>query len=229
MREHYGIGKYLPPVRFDAGDAEPNHPLFERYTAIENLRHFPMVIQPEEEIILTEKIHGTNVRLGLIEGVMLAGSHGLQRKRPAPEALATHTYWFPSTLESVATLLDTLRARHRQVILFGEVYGSRVQKLDYGQKGTMGFAAFDLFTDGKYVAYDVFQDLCTTHGVPTVPELGRGLYSLEFVQSSSRGRTTLPGQHIREGVVVRPARERTDARLGRVIFKYINDDYLLNT
>ena len=227
VQEHYGIGKYLPPVKFTAGDAEPNHRLFERYTEIEHLRHFPEVIQPGEEVVVTEKIHGTNVRIGSIEGV-LAGSRGLQRQRPAPEAWATHTYWFPATLEPVIALLEALKNPHRQVILFGEVYGSRVQKLDYGQKRHLGFAAFDLYADGTYLDYETFQELCRTYGVITVPELGRGPYTLEFVKRLSSGQTTLPGTHIREGVVVKLARERSDARVGRVVFKYLNDDYLLN-
>src|SRR6266853_348129 len=91
VQAHYGIGKYLLPVKFTAGDAEPNHPLFERYTDIENLRHFPDVIQAGEDVIVTEKLHGTNVRIGSIAGTMLAGSHGLQRKRPEAEDIAdTH-------------------------------------------------------------------------------------------------------------------------------------------
>lgn len=229
VREHYGIGKYMPPVKFTAGDAEPNHALFVRYTEIEHLRHFPAVIEAHEDVIVTEKIHGTNVRLGCIDGVMLAGSHGLQRRRPVPEAMATHTYWFPATLEPVVTLLKALQVQHRQVILYGEVYGSRVQQLDYGQKRSLGFAAFDLYTDGHYLDYDAFQAVCRTYGVMTVPEIGRGRYSLAYVRSLSSGQTTLPGTHIREGVVVRLARERYDARIGRVIFKYLNDDYLLNT
>jgi RNA ligase (TIGR02306 family) len=228
VKEYYGIGKYFPPVKFMAGDAEPNHVLFERYTDMENLRHFPAVIQPGEEVILTEKVHGSNVRIGVVDGVMLAGSHGLQRKRPEPEHMETHTYWFPGTLAPVVALLDALKAQHRQVILFGEVYGSRIQKLDYGQKRGLGFAAFDLYVDGKYLDYDAFSALCRTHGVPTVPELGRGPYALDFVRSLSGGPTTLPGNHIREGVVVKLARERSDARVGRVVLKYLNDDYLLN-
>ena len=28
VREHYGIGKYRPPVKFTAGDSEAQHPLF---------------------------------------------------------------------------------------------------------------------------------------------------------------------------------------------------------
>jgi hypothetical protein len=32
--------------------------------------------------------------------------------------------------------------------------------------------------------------------------------------------------HMREGVVVKPARERTDPKVGRVILKYVSDTYL---
>ena len=92
----------------------------------------------------------------------------------------------------------------------------------------MGFAAFDLYVDGKYLDCDAFTALCGTYGVTTVPELGRGSYSLAFVRDLSSGQTTLPGTHIREGVVVRPAQERYDTKVGRVVFKYLNDDYLLN-
>lgn len=210
------------------GDAEPNHPLFERYTDSENLRHFPDVMQAGEAVIVTEKLHGTNVRIGSIAGTMLAGSHGLQRKRPEVEDCATHTSWFPATREPVVALLDALKEQHRQVMLFGEVYGSRLQKRDYGQKRGLGFVAFDLYVDGKYLDYDAFTALCGTYGVAIAPELGRGPSSLAFVRGLSSGPTTLPGTHIREGVVVKPARERYDAQVGRVVFTYLNDDYLLN-
>jgi RNA ligase (TIGR02306 family) len=228
VRDFYGIDKFMPPMKFDAGDSERNHPLFERYTEVENLRNFPNVISAGEEVIVTEKIHGTNSRIGYIEGVMLAGSRGLQRRRPEPEGIETHIYWFPSTLESVTNLLDELKAEHNQVILFGEVYGSRIQKLHYGKKGTLGFAAFDLYMDGKYLDYDAFKSLCNKHGVATVPLLGRGAYSLDFIRTLSAGQTELSDNHIREGVVVKPTQERYDPKIGRVILKYLNDAYLLN-
>jgi RNA ligase (TIGR02306 family) len=228
VKDLYGIGKFMPPVKFDAGDSERAHPLFEKYTDIENLRNFPTVISEGEEVVVTEKIHGTNARIGVVEGVLLAGSHGLQRKRPAPDKLATSLYWFPSTLATVMTLLDSLKDKQRQVILYGEVYGSRVQKLHYGKKAGLGFAAFDLLLDGRYVDYDEFKGLCEQHGVETVPALGRGPYSPELVRSLSRGRTTLQDTHIREGVVVKPVMERLDPAIGRVILKYLNDDYLLD-
>jgi RNA ligase (TIGR02306 family) len=230
VRAHYGIGKFRPPVRFSAGDAEPNHPLFQRYTDIENLRNFPDVLVPGEEVVVSEKIHGTNARIGWVEGELLAGSHGLQRKRPQPEEMASNTYWFPATLEPVQNLLDELRQQgHTVAILFGEIYGSRVQSLHYGRRDGLGFAAFDILVGEHYLDYDDFLALCGRHGVATAPILDRVPFSLERIAELSRGKTTLPDDHIREGVVVRPVKERFDQRVGgRVILKYLSDDYLLN-
>jgi RNA ligase (TIGR02306 family) len=179
--------------------------------------------------VVSEKIHGTNARIGYVEGALLAGSHGLQRKRPEPEEMATNTYWFPATLEPVRSLLDELRQQgHPVVILYGEIYGSRVQSLHYGRRDGLGFAAFDVLVDEHYLDDDDFAALCERHGVATVPILERGPFSLERIAKLSRGQTTLPDQHIREGVVVRPTAERFDPEIGRVILKYLSDDYLLN-
>ncbi len=228
VREHYLIGKFRPPVKFSAGDSEANHPLFHRYTDIENLRNFPEVFGDGEEVVLSEKIHGTNSRIGYVEGQLLAGSHGLQRQRPEPEAMASNTYWFPATLEPVMSLLDALKDTHRVVILFGEIYGSKIQKLHYGRRGGLGYAAFDLYLDERYVDHDDFVAICGRHEVAAAPLLGRGPYSLELVREHAVGKTTLDDQHIREGVVVKPAKERLDPRIGRVILKYLSDAYLLN-
>lgn len=228
VREHYGIGKFQPPVKFTAGDSEAQHPLFHRYTDIENLRDFPEVFAVGEEVVVSEKIHGTNSRIGMVEGALLAGSHGLQRRRPEPEAMATNTYWFPATQEPVMRLLEDLAERHRVVILYGEIYGSRIQKLSYGMRRGLGFAAFDLWVDERYLDPDEFAAECERHGVDTVPLLGRGPFSLDRIAELSRGKTTLPDQHIREGVVVRPVEERLDPKIGRAILKYLSDDYLLD-
>jgi len=46
-------------VRFSAGDSEPNHPLFSRYTEIENLRNFPDVLALGEDVAVTIEIEAT--------------------------------------------------------------------------------------------------------------------------------------------------------------------------
>lgn len=221
----YGATKYEPPVKLSAGDAAPAHPLFATYTEIENLRNFPDVLLPGEPVIVTEKIHGTNCRVGVVDGERMAGSKGVRRRKP--EQYSASTYWFPWSVDAVAGLLDRLAAEHTQVILFGEVYGPGVQALHYGRKD-LGFRAFDLLVDGRYLYSADFQRLCDEHGVETVPVFAEVPYSLEAVKALSAGRA-FAGDHIREGVVVKPVAERTDPKTGRVILKYISDEYLLGT
>ncbi len=228
VAEHYGVTKYQPPVKATAGDAAVAHPLFVSYTDVENLRHFPGIFPPDEQVSLTEKIHGTSCRIGIIDGEVMAGSMGLRRKRPEPDQAAASIYWAPASQPGVMALLSELAAAHKQVILFGEVYGAKVQSLGYGKPGASGFVAFDLFADGRFLDVDDFQERCKRHGVPMVPELARGPFSWDLVYAHGKGQTTLGANHIREGVVVKPLRERLDPKLGRVILKYISDDYLLN-
>lgn len=229
VKARYGIFKYIPPVRLTSGDAMNPWPLFVAYTDIENLRNYPGVLEEGEEVVVTEKIHGTNARVGIIDGERMAGSMGLRRKPPADaDAMVGHTYWFPFTRPGVVELLEAMSAQHQQVILFGEVYGSKVQDLHYGAKGRLGFRAFDLLLDGKYADPDDFLALCNQYGVETVPVLYRGPFSLEKVRALSQGNTTLEGGHIREGVVVKPVVERTHPKVGRVALKYIGDQYLFS-
>lgn len=228
LAAHYGVTKYLPPLRPSAGDAEDDHPLFQRYTDIENLRNFPDAFEPGEAVVLTEKIHGTSCRVGIVEGEMMAGSMGLRRKRPGNAELHRSTYWFPSTLPPVAALLHALAGAHRQVILYGEVFGAGIQSLHYGVKGELAFAAFDLLVDGRYLDWPELRDTLSRFAVPAVPVLFEGPCSLEVVRQHSAGTTTLADDHIREGVVVRPLRERTDPRFGRLLMKYLGDAYLLD-
>lgn len=224
VADFFGITKYEPPFKPSTEDAAPEHPLFSKYTDIENLRHFPDVLQAGEEVVATEKIHGGNVRIGAIDGEIMAGSHRLRRKRP--DDLASSLYWFPLTLPGVESLLTALGADHKQVILYGEVYG-RVQSLHYGIENGVAFRAFDLLVDGKYLDWDTLVALCGHHGVPTVPVVYQGPFSLDQVKADSEGKTLVGGTHYREGVVVHPVIERHDERVGRVILKYVSDTYLL--
>lgn len=224
VKDRYGITKYIPPVKMGAGDAAPAHPLFPEYTDVENLRNFPSVFTNGEEVVATEKLHGTSCRLGLIEGEWMAGSMSVRRARPGN--LADSIYWQPLEIAGVPALLEHLGRNARQGILYGEVFGSRVQNLNYGLVGTLGFRAFDLLVDGKFLDSEPFFAACAKFGVPAVPVLYRGPYDLAAIKALSEGPTTLGAGHIREGVVVKPVRERTDPKVGRVCLKYIGDPYL---
>ncbi len=228
VKAYYGIFKYIPPVKPTAGDADTPHPLFVEYTDIENLRNFTDMLEAGEEVVVTEKLHGTNCRVAWIEGEPMAGSMSLRRKQPAEAEMASSPYWFPFTLPAVKALVETEGAKHRQFLLFGEVYGSKIQDLHYGCKGRFGFRAFDILADGKYLDAEAFFALCAEYGVETVPVLYRGAYSLEMVRELSAGNSTLTPDHIREGGVVKPVIERLNPKVGRVVLKYIGDQYLFS-
>ncbi|CAN5509183.1 RNA ligase (ATP) [soil metagenome] len=229
---HYGIEKFIPPIKLSAGDAEVPHALFDSYTEIENMRNFPDIFTPGESVIATEKIHGTNCRLGLIvengEHIEMAGSKQIRRKRPTD--LASDLYWFPWTVVGVRELLREVTLgprRAKQAILFGEVFG-RVQSLRYGRENALAFRAFDLLIDGKYVDSGEFASLCKQFGIEQVPSVFEGPCDLQKIRELSDGPSLISGaNHIREGVVVKPVAERTDPKIGRVILKYIGDSYLL--
>ena len=66
VKEHYGVTKFEPPERPNDGESLPGVAAFHRYTEIENIRNFPDVLRPGEEVVITEKIHGKTCRLGLV-------------------------------------------------------------------------------------------------------------------------------------------------------------------
>ena len=95
-------------------------------------------------------------------------------------------------------------------------------------RSELGFTAFDLLVDGRYLDWPALQEELTRFQVPSVPKLYEGPLRLDVVRQHSAGKTTYADEHIREGVVIRPLRERTDPRIGRVVLKYLADAYLLD-
>lgn len=229
VKDHYGIFKYVPELKLQSGDAETPHPLFPEYTDIENLRNYPNAFDEGETVFATEKIHGTNCRIGIIEGVEMAGSMSVRRKRPDDSEMERNTYWFPWTIPCVREMMEALARRgHQQIVLFGEVFGSKIQYLDYGAKNALGFRAFDILLDGKFMDSENFFGICENFHVPHVPCVYCGPFSLEAIRAASAGLTILQADHIREGVVVKPVVERTHPRIGRLAMKYIGDQYLFS-
>lgn len=229
VAEHYGAIKWTPPTREQAQrgqgkfipnpDHLPGNPLFPDYTHIVNLRHYPDLLGSDELVVVTEKLHGTNSRIGMVDGQWMAGSHHVRRGE------ADAVYWSPR--KHAEALVAALAKHHRQVVLYGEILGSAIQNLDYGYEGHEGYRAFDLMVDGRYVDCHSFQALCISYNVPMVPALWIGNFDFEQARNLSKGVATMYTKHIREGVVVKPFIERHDPKIGRVILKYVSDDYLL--
>lgn len=231
------VGKWEPPIKSTQGDVVKDHPEFHKYTNIENWRNYPDVFTPDDVVIVSEKINGTNSRLAFLSNddieskeenpyIFAAGSHNTRRKN-SPECL----YWKPFALyPQIKLMLFELWDQHdkKPVILFGEIYGKGVQDMWYDSTDGINFRAFDISIGGKYVDYTKYK-IFKKYKIPHVPILYTGPYSKEIISGLTNGTTELGSEQKfsgREGVVITHSLEEHDPIIGRKILKSVSVDYL---
>jgi hypothetical protein len=84
---------------------------------------------------------------------------------------------------------------------------------------------FDILTpEHEWVEYLRFAfNLSVEH---TVPSLYVGPFDIEKIKALAAGKSTLDNKTIREGVVIKPTKERQVPGLGRLKLKLISMEYL---
>jgi RNA ligase (TIGR02306 family) len=223
-----GIEKYEPTrhtkrqrAQSPFGGNEPDQPWMPRYTDIEGYRRNAAVLQRGEEVVMTEKVHGANGRWAFKDGRLWAGSHNYLRKL-SPDC----EWWEALYTTGLAEKLSTEALEG--LVFYGELYGD-VQDLKYGKPGELDIKIFDVYdsVEGRYLDYLDLEVLCFNYEIPLVPILYCGPWDPDVCLQMAEGKTTLGGDHVREGFVVRPVKERWDDRIGRVILKMIGEGYLL--
>lgn len=218
-KEALGITKYEPPVPMAFGGNDESDPGFiPVYTDVEGLRRWPDVLVPGEQVVITEKIHGENGRFAWRDGRLWCASHK-RFKREDPRS-----QWWRAAASCL--LIDRLQEAPN-VAFYGEVHGY-TGNFSYGvTKGSVGLRIFDALDTAtkRYLDYDEFVALTNDLSLERVPELFRGPWDPEL-RSLAEGRSTLDDRHIREGIVVRPVKERWDRRIGRVILKLHGEGFL---
>lgn len=234
LTERFHGVKYEPPepTWYTIGLHARGDVRFHTYTDIESYRKYPNAISVGTPVRLTEKLHGTNVRTGLINGEYMSGTHKttlkLEDKNGRPSV-----YWKPLTAD-MKSMLSCISNGSKNVIVFGEIYGSKVQWMDYGIAGRDGYRVFDISVDGEYLPWDQLKYFTTRFCIPRVPLLYEGPFSQEVVEQLVDGPTTVvPIEEVhcsfkgREGVVITPLEEEYSSELnGRLILKAVSVDYL---
>ncbi|MFF3712617.1 RNA ligase (ATP) [Streptomyces phaeochromogenes] len=234
--ERLGITKWVPPIppTMD-GEVEPAPDLLP-WVDIENIQRYPDIFAPGEDVVLTEKLHGSACLLTYFaeDGRAQVSSKGFGAKYLALTEDPRNLYWRAVHGHGVAAAAARLAERlgARRVGVFGEVYGAGVQDLTYGADGrreTLGYAVFDVSAeiDGEVRWLDATKLL--TGELPLVPRLYEGPYDIGRVLEFASGRETVSGQglHLREGVVIRPATERySPVTGGRAVAKAVSPAYL---
>lgn len=193
---------------------------FPEYTDIEGMRKWKNILEEGEEVVISEKIHGSCSRFAFHQGKFWVGSHHQFKGRP--KANSVDNFWQAAFNAD----LETKLAKAPGIAFYGEVYGKVQKNFGYDKPGGVKirfFDAKDLITQ-KYLDYDDFLKLCEKLDLEVVPEIYRGPWN-ESLKSLAEGPSLL-ANHIREGFVVKPTKERYHSKLGRVILKMVSEDYL---
>ena len=240
-----GVIKWVPPVPVHmSGLMEPGPKI--GYD-IDNIKSWPGRMIEGEEVVVTEKLHGSFCCLGL--------RRGEQGARPEPVVsskgqLGRGLRFIVDAEDNADNLYVKAWSEHAEAInrefdrrsadadisavyFFGEVCGPKVQDLAYGLQQPR-FHAFDLRLDSGYASWDEMSATAERVGLSTVPVLWRGPWSDGLLAEHTDGVSSIAGHH-REGIVVRPADTRYDTGAdhpsgrgpGRVILKSVSERHLL--
>ena len=234
--ERLGITKWVPPIPPTMNGEVESAPDLLPWVDIENIQRFPDIFAAGEDVVLTEKLHGSACLLTYLadEDRVHVSSKGFGTKSLALKEDPRNLYWRAVHGHGVAGVAARLAERlgARRIGIFAEVYGAGVQDLTYGADGrreSLGYAAFDISAeiDGTVRWLDAAELLAGQ--LPLVPRLYEGPYDIERVLGIASGRETVSGRelHLREGVVIRPATERySTVTGGRAIAKAVSAAYL---
>ena len=182
---------------------------------VESVKNYPRTFIEGEEVIATEKVHGSNARYYFDGKQFWVGSHKKWWKDK------TNIWWRVAEKNPWIEAFCRLNPKHT---LRGEVTPTQ-SGYQYGNTPEEQFFAFDVqLPDGSYVDK---QRLVLNGTFPllnsimkTVPVVYSGPYDAEKLKVLAEGKSLVYGaKHIREGIVISSATERTVRGLGRVQLK----------
>jgi len=224
VAEMLGVTRWEPKVTLTMGHKNsvpgPATIMAPKYD-VEDWHRYREFFVPGEEVVGSEKLHGTSSRFVFDGEKLHVGSHN---QWCAEDPL---NLWWKATL--VYKGIVEFCVAHPNIVLYGELYGD-IQNLKYGVKqGEFRLAVFDLYdgVKGAFLAHDEARKLTDGFCLDWVPVLFRGPYNEAAMKALSNGPSVMPGaNHIREGVVVKPVTERWEKAIGRVQLKIVSDTYL---
>lgn len=196
------------------------------YYDVEGLRKYVSCLGVDEEIVLSEKIHGSNAAFCYDGEQLWVKSRNFYKKMDEDDP-----WW------DIAIRYDLVNrlSKFPNKVFFGELYGS-VKGFRYDCEIVAGamhtkigfFDIWDVKT-GRYLDYDPFVAMVNEAELKTMPELYRGLWlGKDIMYPYAEGKTMLGGKHIREGFVLRTAKERFEPRLNsRMQVKLVGEGYNL--
>ncbi|HYW20675.1 MAG TPA: RNA ligase (ATP) [Nodularia sp. (in: cyanobacteria)] len=217
--EYFGVTKYEYPIPQGMSGEVESFIGHYKFPSPENLKRYKNILIEGEEVVVTEKLHGTNFTVLVdADGATKIGSHNY--------------FWKNSEVNNKLVYIraykenETFQKLPPRTQIFGEIYG--VQDIKYGlNNGKIGIAIFAVRRDNYFLNYSDFVAFCEEFALPRVPVLYIGAYTWEAVSQFNNANSVVSPDCIMEGVIVQPVIEKTHPEIGRVALKLISDRYLL--
>jgi len=254
LAEVLQITKYEPP---QAGPAQTmgsgkqrnkksDHPNFHKYNGLSNIKWFPDLFQPGEEVIIQEKLHGTNARASVLPFVPNTFWKKVKKfLRIAPtiekcygsnnvEISAKTDYkgfYGEDLYGSTFNKMDVFNKLKLGETIFGEIIGPSIQKgYTYGLTEAR-FVLFDvkiLNPDGSqmWLSPEAVEKFAKERGLEYVPVLFRGGFDKDQAYALTKGNSVYdPKQKVREGIVIK-AKDGYDVGGNKKAVKWVSEAYL---
>jgi hypothetical protein len=171
----------------------------------------------DNEWEFTEKVDGTNVRVGWDGAVVRFGGRTDDAQMPA-FLLSRLQELFPA--EKMAGLYP-----ETPMVLYGEGYGARIQKGGGNYKsGGVDFVLFDVLIGDLWLERCNVNDIAQTIGVGFAPVVGAGTIT-DAIAMVRGGLQSKWGDFHAEGLVIRPKVELRSRRGHRIISKLKERDF----
>lgn len=185
---------------------------------VDSIKNYKNAIKPEDIVVVTEKIHGSQGRFFFREGKMYAGSRNWWKADDSP------CVWRKVLRDQ--PWIETYCRENEGDILYTEVVPTQ-KNYRYGvEEGQSAAYVFDV-RDGQTGDYRAKLSVMVDGRLVRVPVLFTGRYD-EMPKDIENGKSCVPGaQNIREGVVITVLDPtRYEHKLGRIQLKLVSNDYL---
>lgn len=220
----FGIDKYGSTGGLNDSGPKGNRPVYD----VEAYKNHVNVLLEGEQVVATEKLHGSNARF-VFDGKKM---HAVSRK--LWKSPTSNCVW-RQAIKQNPWIEEWCRAYPNHT-LYGEVVPTQGEKFNYGcSPGQVKFFVFDILrpNDTWVPSSEIFaddspdRDLLHDPLFHWVPFLLIGSFTKAEVSQLVDGPSHIKdAKHIREGIVVRPLQERRTHGLGRVQLKLVSNAFL---
>lgn len=201
---------------------------------VDSLKKLPRLFELGEQVVITEKIHGTNFRFGWVRRRFLGipigwrfvvGSHHVIKGNTGGGFYGEDLWSQTAHAMKLAEKVADYRGYHFYGELYGYTYsGQAIQDLTYGRKPDQGpgLAMFDVKSPtGEWLSPFERESVLADVDLPSAPWLYVGDYHPDFTMQFAEGKSTLC-KGIREGCVVETVNSSPRRKA-----KYVGESYLM--